>query len=144
MLLPHSALVLVVDGSRMQILRNRGQKAAIELEIVSEDKLKNPASHVMEADSPGRSHDSKGQGSHAYEADDLHQRREDEFVADALTQLRAAVGNDDKIVLIAPPKALGHLRKLLNKDMEARVVAEINKDLGHLKPAEIAAALQER
>ncbi len=143
MQIPHSAHVLVVDGSRMLILRNKGHEAKPDLEVITEDVMKNPASREMMSDGPGRGHESMSPNSHAYEATDIHQRREDDFGRDALAQLCKLAGPKDRLVLIAPPRMLGVLRKLFDKDVESRMVAEINKDLSHLKPTEIAAYVLE-
>lgn len=137
MQIPHSAHILVVDGSRMLILRNKGHVVKPDLEVMTETVFKNPASHELMSDGPGRSHDSMGAGSHAYEAQDPHQRREDDFARDALAKLRQIAGPTDPLVLVAPPRILGALRKLFDKDVQARMLAEINKDLGHLSPTEL-------
>lgn len=44
----------------------------------------------------------------------------------------------DRIVLAAAPRALGTLRKYMDKHMEARIAAEISRDLTHMTPQEVA------
>lgn len=142
MLVPHDTHILVVDGARMQILRNRGQAASLDLEVIQEKTQSNPASHVLEADSPGRTHESSGPGGHAYPAADLHQQREDEFGADALAMLQKTAGPDDGIIIIAPPKMLGQLRPTFDHAFRARIIGEMNKDLAHRPKEEIAMFLR--
>jgi protein required for attachment to host cells len=87
------------------------------------------------ADRPGRAFDSVGKGRHAmaYGADavrqdELHflqslaERLEKEAMADAY----------DRLILIAPSRALGDLRSFLSKPVKSRVHDEIAKDLTQL------------
>jgi protein required for attachment to host cells len=142
MLVPHDCCILVVDGGRMQILRNHGQPASPDLTRVAEYDNVNPASFVLESDAPGRSHDSHGPGSHAYPAADLHQRSEDAFAARALAELQIVAGNGEPVIIIAPPRILGQLRPLFDHGLRARIIGEMNKDLAHRPPAEIAVFLR--
>lgn len=142
MLVPHDTHILVVDGTRMQILRNQGQGARLDLVPVCEASQSNPASHVLEADAPGRTHESAGPGGHAYPAADKHQHAEDSFITAALDRLLDTAGHNDGLIIIAPPKALGHLRGLFDNALRARVIGEINKDLAHRPVDEIAMFLR--
>ena len=79
----------------------------------------------------------------AVEQTDWHQIGEDKFAhhaADLLGRL-AAGGWVEHIVVIAPPKALGEMRKRYTKAVETRLLGEVNKDLTHLTTAEIGAHL---
>ncbi len=141
MLVPHSALILVVDGSRMQLLRNRGKDNAPELEIIGEKKQADPPTRTLASDGPGRSFESAGSTRHAYTTTDYHQQREDNFGKAALAFLQSNGSHDAPIVLIAPPHMLGELRKARNVQIERRTIAEIDKDLTHLHAQELAAFL---
>ena len=48
----------------------------------------------------------------------------------------------DKIIIIAPPKMLGDLRKILSPHVKDRIVAEFDKDLTKLNDNDFKAALQ--
>jgi protein required for attachment to host cells len=87
------------------------------------------------ADRLGRAFDSVGKGRHemAYGADavrederhflqSLAERLEKEAIADAY----------DRLILIAPPRALGDLRQFLSRPVKNRVHDEIAKDLTQL------------
>ena len=141
MLVPHGALVLVVDGSRMQLLRNRGKDNAPELEIIGEQIQADPPTRALASDGPGRSFESAGSTRHAYATTDYHQQREDRFGEMALAFLQSNGSHDAPIVLIAPPHMLGELRKARNTQIERRTIAEIDKDLTHLQAQELAAFL---
>jgi protein required for attachment to host cells len=72
-------------------------------------------------------------GSTAGEAD-FHKQAEDRFAAEAAERInRAALANEfEKLIIVAPPKTLGALRKHYHKQVESRIAAEIAKDLtGH-------------
>lgn len=141
MLVPHGALILVVDGSRMQLLRNRGKDAKPELETIADREQSDPPTRALAADGPGRSFESAGTVRHAYAATDYHQQREDRFGSKALSTLG---DHDDKgapVILIAPPHMLGELRKARDAQIEHRTIAEIDKDLTHMRLQEIAAFL---
>ena len=63
---------------------------------------------------------------------DFHQQEEDRWVKDAAEELKKrALRNDfDALAIIAPPKALGTLRKkCLHKEVEKRIVLTINKEM---------------
>jgi protein required for attachment to host cells len=142
MLIPHGALILVIDGARMQLLRNRGREAAPDLEAIREQKLENPPSRLQGTDAPGRNHESEGPSRHAYASDDPHDRRKDRFAAQAVTDLGAAARDGAPIILIAPPHVLGILRAAVrNERLERHIIAEINKDLTPRTPDEIALLL---
>lgn len=53
------------------------------------------------------------------------------FIHQISDWLDKAVWQDafDRVVIIAAPKTLGHLRNILKREVHARIVAEINKDL---------------
>jgi protein required for attachment to host cells len=59
---------------------------------------------------------------------------ENRFADDIAAALYKAAhaGRYEKLVVAAPPKTLGELRKAFHKEVSARIVAEVNKDLtGH-------------
>ena len=77
------------------------------------------------------------------EETDFHQLEEDRFAADTAQGLRnLALRNEfEHLVVVAPPRTLGELRKHYHKEVENRLAGEIAKDLtGHAIP-EIEQAL---
>ena len=77
------------------------------------------------ASAPGSSHRS------AFEEADWHGLPEAQFAKDIADRLyRALMRHEfDRLVIAAPPKALGELRRDLHKEVAARVVTDIGKDL---------------
>ena len=79
-------------------------------------------------DSTGQSF---GFGRPALDETDYHQQAEDRWAkatADLLNK-RALAGDYEALVVVAPPKTLGELRKHLHKEAEKRLVATFNKEM---------------
>jgi len=129
MLIPHGALILVVDGKHMRLWRNHGSEAAPALSLVEEQDQKNPPSRAMATEGPGRSFESATPGSSTYPAADYHQRREDAFGAESLDRLEAVLGSDGSAILVAPPHMLGVLRGRVDKHLRPQIIAEIAADM---------------
>lgn len=138
MLIPHGTLILVVDGGRMIVLRNRGGETAPDLHVLKEKSLDNPPSRSQTTDAFRRSFAGSGPGRSAYPDGGVHQRREDRFGREAVVLLQFLAGDDTPMILIAPPHMLGDIRAHQDAGMRRRVLAEIDKDLTHDSAAEIA------
>ena len=72
-----------------------------------------------------------------FEETDFHQLEEDRFAAEAAEMLRkrALARKYERLIIVAPPKTLGELRKHYHKEVEARLAGELAKDLtGHTIP----------
>lgn len=143
MLIPQGTLILVTDGARMQLLRNCGAGADPKLEVVREKTRDTPPNRDLMSDAPGRGFASVGAQRHAYAEVDAHHQREQEFARGAVETLASAATDAAAIVLIAPPRALGELRKCMSARLRGEMLAEIGKDLAHARPDEIAAYLRD-
>jgi protein required for attachment to host cells len=152
--LPHNALVLVADGTKHLFLRNFGDENQIDLRTESHDQREDRKDREIKTDAPGTQGQSAGYGRPAMEETDFHQQEEDRWIQDAAEELKKrALRNDfDALAIIAPPKALGVLRKALHKEVEKRIVCTVNKEMsgrpipdieallnGHTKPEELPA-----
>jgi protein required for attachment to host cells len=138
MRLPHDALVLVADGRKMLFLRNHGDAEQIDLRVESHREQDNPYDRDQKSDAPGTGNPSVGIGRDTFEEVDFHQLAEDRFAAEAAEALRRKALGDafDALLVIAPPRTLGELRKHYHKEVEKRLIGEIDKDLtGHTIPA---------
>lgn len=129
--LPNQALVLVADGRKMLFLRNHGDEAQIDLRTEAHDEREDAKDREMRTDAPGLGGQSAGYGRPALDETDFHQLEEDRWAKDAAEILRQrALANDFKqLVIIAPPRTLGELRKHLHKEVERRIVATLNKEM---------------
>jgi protein required for attachment to host cells len=143
MLLSHGLLVLVVDGSSMKLLHNRGNELRPELELVEQAHLDNPAAQEVAASRPGRSFENANTAKHAYAVDDLHDRRKVQFGGEALQRLQCHLLPHMRAVVIAPRAMLGELRKIMKPDLERHIVAQFDKDLTHCDATGIAEFLSD-
>ncbi len=131
MAIPHGALVLVADGKKMLFLRNQGDAEIIDLRMEAHDEREDRKDGEIKTDAPGSQSSRVGIGRDTMEETDFHQQEEDRWVKDAAEELKKrALRNDfEALVVIAPPKALGVLRKELHKEVERRIVATFNKEM---------------
>ena len=131
MAIPHGALVFVGDGKKMLFLRNHGDSGMIDLRTESHGERDDPMDREIKTDAPGTQSPRVGFGRDTMDETDFHQQGEDRWVKDAAEQLnRRALSNDfDALVVVAPPKALGVLRKKLHKETERRIVLTVNKEM---------------
>ncbi len=143
MAIPHGALVLVADGKKMLFLRNQGDEEIIDLRTEAHDERQDRKDRDIKTDAPGSQSPRVGMGRDTMEETDFHQQEEDRWVKDAAEELKKrALRNDfEALVVIAPPKALGVLRKELHKEVEKRIVATINKEMTDRPIADIEAML---
>jgi protein required for attachment to host cells len=152
--LPHDALVLVADGTKVLYLRNHGDENQIDLRTESHDQREDRKDREIKTDAPGTTKQSAGFGRSTYEEPDFQQQEEDRWIRDAADELKARVlRNDfDALAIVAPPKALGTLKKCLHKEVERRIVCTVNKEMsgrpipdieallnGHTRPEELPA-----
>lgn len=132
--LPHNSVVLVADGRKMLFLRNEGDAEFPNLVVEKAQEQANPATRDQATDSAGRASSPQGGVQSSVEPTDFHQIEEDRFAADAADFLKTgALKNDyDSLIVIAPPKTLGELRKHYHKEVSSRLKGELDKDLtGH-------------
>ena len=136
---PHNALVLVGDGQKALFLRNRGSAQRLRLVVEQVLERDNPPTREQGTDRPGRSNASVGVARSAMEETDWHNIGEERFAGELAEALyRHAHANPfEKLVVIAPPKILGNLRKAFHAEVAERVTAEIPKELTSHPVAEI-------
>jgi protein required for attachment to host cells len=129
--LPHNALVLVADGRKMLFFRNRGDEGQIDLRTEAHDAREDRKDREIKTDAPGTVQQSFGYGRSTYEEPDFQQQEEDRWIKDAAEELKKrALRNDfDALAIVAPPKALGVLKKCLHKEVEKRIVCTVNKEM---------------
>lgn len=129
--LPHDALVLVADGRKMLFFRNHGDENQIDLRTEAHEARSDRKDREIKTDAPGTAKQSAGYGRSTYEETDFQQQEEDRWIKDAADELKVRVLRNDfeALAIIAPPKALGVLKKCLHKEVEKRVVCTVNKEM---------------
>lgn len=144
MKIPPNGMVLVADGSRLLLLRNEGDAEHPNLQLEQKEEQDNPANQDQKSDRPGRSFSSVGARRSAMQETDFHQLEENRFAADAalLLKTRALAGDFESLIIVAPPKTLGELRKHYHVEVEKRLVGELDKELTGRPIDEIEKAIQ--
>ena len=129
MILPNGALVAVVDGEKLALFRNSGH-ADIKLSAVDIPEME------------GRASGGSGHPTSAANPDNDTQA-EDGFAMGVAQTLNhwALTGKLTDLLVIAAPRTLGELRKHWHKDLQARLVGEIAKDLTGHSTDDIASAI---
>ena len=167
MQVPHNAFVLVADGRKALFFRNEGDAEFPNLQVEHAQEHVNPADRDQKTDAAGGARSTQtGAGSPAVAQGgsnhasgggaqfapsrgsmgetDYHQQEEDRFAAETADMLkRRALANEfESLIIVAPPKTLGELRKHYHKAVSDRLTGELAKDLtGHAVP-EIEQALR--
>jgi protein required for attachment to host cells len=141
--LPHNALVLVADGRKMLFFRNHGDENQIDLRTEAHEARDLRKDRDIKTDAPGTVKQSFGFGRSTYEEPDFQQQEEDRWIKDAAEELKARVlrGDFDVLAIVAPPKALGVLKKCLHKEVERRLVCAVNKEMSGRPVPDIEALL---
>jgi len=128
--LSNGTRILVDDGAHALVFRNEGDAQAPNLKLVKSYGQGNPPTRELGSDKPGRSNDSHGRRS-SMETTDWHQVAEDRFVEQVASDMERdlAAGQFDKLVLAAPPIALGASRKVAGSRLAKATILELDKDL---------------
>ncbi len=131
--------VIVCDGRKALFFQNEGDTEfpILHAHEVMEHKL--DANRDIEADRPGRVHDSTSASRSGIEPIDHHDLEEKDFLAKVAKHLDQLVtsGKIHHLIMVAPPRALGAIRKIYSPAVKAALRAEIDQDLVKVPVAEI-------
>lgn len=129
--LSHDAWIVVCDATKALFLRNAGDGRFPDLRLIEH----------MEAPYRGRTSDqgtdrpgclqNRSTPASAIEQTDWHRQEKDTFAMRIAARLDL-LGKEHptrSIILVAPPRILGSLRRALSPSVSAAVVTEIDKDL---------------
>ncbi|MDL2404440.1 host attachment family protein [Rhizobium calliandrae] len=123
--------VVVCDGAKALILKcsNGGQHP--HLRTCETMEQPHPPDRELGADKPGRTHQAEGFAGSAVEETEWHEQAAAEFLKGVAAKIDALVQTKgiDRLILVAPPRALGVLRPHLGAHSQAVIVAEVAKDL---------------
>jgi protein required for attachment to host cells len=91
-------------------------------------------------DKPGRSISSVGEQRSAMEQTDFHEQEEQRFLAQLAERLHKAVlgGEMQALIVVAPPRAIGVLRREFSDHVRGAVQAEVERDYLKMPVDEIA------
>ena len=129
--LPEGTWVVVCDGRKSIVLENIGDKEHPDLRTKSAVESDGAPTSALGTDRPGRVHQSVGSSRSSVEQTDWHDREEDEFLIALAARLDKAVQAKEvsHLVIVAPPRALGMIRKAYSQHVKGALLAEIDKDL---------------
>jgi protein required for attachment to host cells len=129
---PKITWIAVADGNRATVYQNSGPSRGLEIIPGRGGHQDVPPSHEILSDSAGRMGSAGARGGAAMDAGaDPHEREEARFAERFAEEInRAALEQQfDRLILAAPPRTLGILRKSLSEKATRRLTAEIDKDL---------------
>jgi len=137
--IPEGAWVVVCDGAKEIILENIGDAAYPDLRTRAVEEHADPRSRELGTDAPGRSFQSVGTMRSAVEETDWHDEEERRFLTRLADRLDKAVLSKAAkgLVIVAPPRALGVLRKAYTQHIRDALIAEVDKDLVALPVSQI-------
>jgi protein required for attachment to host cells len=122
--------VVVCDGAKALVLQNWGNRAKPNLKTKEIYQHDDPKTHEMGTDKPGRSSNSVGNGHSAMEQTDWHDQAEQRFLGKLAARLDRAVlcGETPSLIVVAPPRAIGVLRRAYSSHVRQAIRAEVEKD----------------
>jgi protein required for attachment to host cells len=136
---PTTTWILIADGARGRLFANRGPGKGLELLDENLD-ADHRATHDIVDDRLGRTYESAGESRHAISPrHDPHRELKRDFAVRLAKMLdqRWMEHAYDRLVLVAPPSALGDLREALSDHVRGLVRAELDKDLTKTPVAEL-------
>jgi protein required for attachment to host cells len=138
--------VVTLDGARARYYQMEKTAERLKLTNVGEMDGSRLLTQEIVADRPGHTHDSRGPARHTMEPrTTAHEHAEEVFAAKVAKKLEhdGAQGLFDELVVVADPRALGHIRKDLDRHFRDRFVAlEIGRDWSKMSATEVAQHLQ--
>lgn len=132
--------VLVFDGAKRILFEDIGFADAPHLKLRADSEIELPPDRALSDDKPGRYPTPAG-GRSSVETIDKHEQLEGRFVRQtaALIDARAAADAFERLVIIAPAKALAAFKESL-KEARAKVVAERQGDFVNAPTTDIERA----
>jgi protein required for attachment to host cells len=135
----HDEILAACDGRRILVVRNEGTRFKPVFRIEFAFEREDHPSRDLGTDRPGRLDAMPGGPRSAVEQTDFHERAEEDFLrkaADALDEALDA-GTIRSLVVAAPPRALGILRRRFSADLKRAIRAEIDADIAHMPITEL-------
>jgi protein required for attachment to host cells len=131
--------VVVCDGAKALVLENAGGRMHPSLRTREVFDQPDPRTGELGTDKPGRSVSSVGSGRSAMEQTDWHEQEEQRFLQRLAEHLDKAIlaGEAKSLIVVAPARALGVLRRTFTDHVRRAVEAEVEKDFVKMPVQEI-------
>jgi protein required for attachment to host cells len=135
--------LVVADGQRATVYHNSGPGKGLEIIPGMGGHQEVPKSSEIISDAPGRTQGFGGGNASMAPRTNPHELEEQRFTESLADQVnRAALAKEfDRLILAAPPRTLGILRKSLSSHASDRVIAELDKDLTKVSRDDLAAQI---
>jgi protein required for attachment to host cells len=129
--LPEGIWVVVCDGAKALVLENAGDAEFPKLVTRAADKSFAPPTRELGTAPPTTVHQSVGTARSHAEQTDWHEKAEADFLTELVKRLDAAVMAKTvrRLVVVAPPRALGIMRRAYTDRLRGALEAEVDKDL---------------
>jgi protein required for attachment to host cells len=124
--------IVAADGSHCRIFEHRGPGKGLAPVTTLDYERARLRAQDIEADRPGRSFSSVGQGRSAIEPHtDPVEHEEENFARKIAALLESKWGEHafTRLVIAADPTTLGNIRSLLSPALDGTILAELHKDL---------------
>ena len=138
--------IVVADGATARLFENTGPGKGMAPLSDGEMQGSHEPTRGIGSERPGRVHDRWGPGRHAMAPRaDWHLQQKRDFLKAVAARLEAAAAGKafDRLILVAPAKALGELRAALGREAAARVAGELPKDLTKVAIPELSGHLDD-
>jgi protein required for attachment to host cells len=133
--------IVVADHQHVRVFLDDGSGGGLlPVDEMSRDERHGASHELVESHRPDKGFSARGGISHGYEQKvDPHEQAGRAFLERLADDLSGSLerGAFDRLVLIAPPKALGELRQVLPDGLGQRVAGELDLDLTKASPAEV-------
>lgn len=137
---PPITWILIADGAQARLFANHGPGKGMEPVDDGEFEGDHRPTRDILSDKPGRAYESVGETRHAIAPHhDPHRELKRTFAEQLAEMLEQHLMQKafDRVILVAPPAALGDLRAALSDKVRAVVHAELDKDLVKTPVAEL-------
>ena len=138
--------IVIANGTKARLYFNDGPGHGLKARPDLDMARKEQHARDIQSDKPGRSFESQGGARHAIEyASDPQRVAERRFLGDIIARLRELEHDSafDRLVLVASPKVLGDMRRLLPRSLGAKIYVDVNKDLTHLSDHDLVQHLKD-
>ncbi|MBI1276239.1 host attachment protein [bacterium] len=133
--------VVAADGGMARVFVMEGKHHGLrEIEGLMSVDAHRPSREIA-SDRPGRAFSSVGSGRSAMDETDPHRFAKHAFAKQVADMLDEQCSQYDMLVIAAPAKALGDLRKCMSQKVSSKIIAELSKDLTHASPHELSQQL---
>lgn len=136
--------VSAFNGSELRLLKYKGPNQ--DLELLEDLKFEKPhqLSQDLISSKRGRIFLSASKNRSAMERTiDPHEKAKLEALQASIQYLEKYADAFDRLVLAAPPRILGELRKILPESIKRKEIVELHKDITHLHVKEMPSHLKE-